>query len=104
MGTPLVPMCHPGDPKKAWKRPVSYTTSLSDLRQLMDQLGYDGREFGEHSMKRGAATSSHEAGVADVEIQREGGWTNPKTVSLYIDRDPKNSQKLAKKLASNKKR
>jgi len=97
-------MCHPGNPKKAWKRSVSYTTSLTDLRQVMDELGYDGREFGEHSMKRGAATSSHEAGVSEADIQTEGGWTNSKTVKLYIDRGPSKSQTIAKKLAKKQKK
>jgi hypothetical protein len=49
-------------------------------------------------MKRGAATASHRAGIPESEIQVEGGWTNAKTVKLYIDRDPRSSQKLAKKI------
>jgi len=53
-------------------------------------------------MKQGAATASHEAGIAENEIQGEGGWTNPKTVKLYIDRKATTSQKFARRLAASK--
>jgi len=49
----LVPRCHPKDPKVAHPtKGVPYSTALSDLKEVMTMLGYDGDEYSEHSMKR----------------------------------------------------
>jgi hypothetical protein len=64
----------------------------------LDSLGYDGASYSEHSSRRGVATRSAAIGVPDEEIQVAGGWKNPKTVQLYIDRNPKQHQRLTKKI------
>lgn len=51
----LVPLCtakNSPDPNK----PVPYNVALTDMKKLMDLLGYDGKLYGEHSGKRGDAT------------------------------------------------
>nr|CAH0102642.1 unnamed protein product [Daphnia galeata] len=50
----LVPSClekNAPNPDKS----VPYSGSLADMKKLMDSLGYDGKLYGEHSGKRGAA-------------------------------------------------
>jgi hypothetical protein len=98
--TPLLPTCAPRRPDTPSLKPINYQLALSDLRQVIDSLGYNGADFSEHSMKRGAATASHDAGVSEPEIQHEGGWTSSRTVRLYIDRSARASQKIAKRLVA----
>ncbi len=71
---------------------------MSNLRSLLDDLGYDGKKYSEHSTKRGAATRSSEIGIPDDDIQVAGNWKNPKTVKLYIDRNPRQHQRLTKRI------
>jgi hypothetical protein len=97
---PLIPSCAPRRPHAPSSVPLNYQTALNDLREILDSMGYNGRDFGEHSMKRGAATSSHEAGVSEPDIQTEGGWSSSRTVKLYIDKGVKSSQRIAQILSN----
>ncbi len=95
----LQPSCsagHSNDPHP--NRSISYSNAVVNLRSILDQLGYDGAKYSEHSSRRGVATRSAEIGIADDEIQVAGGWKDPRTVRLYIDRHPKQTQRLTRKI------
>jgi len=99
----LQPSCHPADPNKPHPtREVPYTRALSDLKEFVTQLGYDGDAFSEHSHKRGAATESSSQGISENQIQEQGGWTNIKTTRLYIDKKPNKNHAFIKKLLRRK--
>ena len=80
----LVPACHPNltpDPSRS----VPYSGALDDLRKLLNELGYDGRLFGEHSGKRGGATQAVENGMDLETLKRLGGWRSPAMPAKYVD-------------------
>ena len=54
---------------------------------LLVAVGEDPNGYGEHSMKRGAATEAAKNGAEVGEIQVSGNWTNSRTASLYVDTD-----------------
>jgi hypothetical protein len=66
-------------------RQLSYTTALEDLRALLSSLGLDARLFGEHSGKRGGATSAAAAGMDQPTLQRLGGWKSSQMAAKYTD-------------------
>jgi len=83
----LQPKAHPSNRLKPHPTlAIGYNRALHDLRAILDSLGYDGKDFSEHSMKRGITTTSDEIGIPEDEICREGGWKNLKTMRLYIDK------------------
>ncbi len=91
----LQPSCSPRDPNVPHPtRVISYPNAISNLRNLLDNLGYEGQNYSEHSSKRGVATRSSEIGIDDNSIQVAGGWKDLRTVRKYIDRDPKQHQRL----------
>jgi len=99
----LQPSCLASDPSKPdLTRVVPYTRALSDLKNFVTQLGYDGDAFSEHSHKRGAATESSSQGLSDNQIQDQGGWTNIRTTRLYIDKKPSKNHAFIKKLLKRK--
>ncbi len=71
---------------------------MSNLRAILDRLGYVGRDYSEHSSRRGVATHSSDIGIDDSSIQVAGNWTDPRTVKKYIDRKPSQHQRLTKKI------
>ena len=80
----LVPACCPDltpDPSKS----VPYSGALDDLRKLLNELGYDGKLFGEHSGKRGGATQAVENGMDLETLKRLGGWRSPAMPAKYVD-------------------
>jgi len=78
---------------------IGYNRAIQDLRTILDSLGYDGKSFSEHSMKRGITTTSDEIGIPEAEICQEGGWKNLKTMRLYIDKKDVKSLLFAKKIS-----
>jgi hypothetical protein len=95
----LQPSCHPKDASLPHSsRVISYSNAISNLRTLLDQLGYDGSSYSEHSSRRGVATHCSDIGVPEEDIQIARGWTNPRTLQLYIDRNPRQHQNLTKKI------
>ncbi len=95
----LQPSCDPRNPTLPHpSRSISYTNAVNNLRSLLDGLGYDGSQYSEHSSRRGVATRSSAIGVPDDQIQIAGGWKNPKTVQLYIDRNPRQHQRLTRRI------
>jgi len=47
---------------------------------------------------RGIATESSSKGISDEQIQEQGGWTNPRTARLYINKKDKKTREYNKKL------
>ena len=80
----LVPSCTPKnapDPKKS----VPYSGALSDMKKLMELLGYDAKLYGEHSGKRGGATAAAAQGATDKQLKRLGGWRSDSMPAKYVD-------------------
>ena len=80
----LIPSCTPKNtpnPEKA----VPYSGALTDLKKLMATLGYDARLYGEHSGKRGGATTAAANGVTEKQLKRLGGWRSDAMPSKYVD-------------------
>ena len=66
-------------------RVLSYSTGLEDLREALTRLGLNSQEYGEHSGKRGGATSAAAAGMSTEELQRFGGWRSSQMPAKYTD-------------------
>jgi hypothetical protein len=93
----LVPACRPDlrpDPLKS----VSYPGALDDLRNLLDDLGYDGKLFGEHSGKRGGSTQAVENGMDLETLKRLGGWRSCAMPAKYVDLGLKSRIKMSQTL------
>jgi hypothetical protein len=80
----LIPCCDPHF-KPDQSKPVPYNAALSDLRSLLDSLGYQGKDYGEHSGKRGGASAAAENGISKDDLQRLGGWRSDAMPSKYTD-------------------
>ena len=80
----LVPACDPKGKPNANKA-VPYSGCLEDLKQLLKNLGIEGR-YGEHSGKRGAATQAAENGMTLETLKRFGGWKSDSVPVKYVDR------------------
>jgi len=52
---------------------------------MLDNLGYDGKKYSEHSGKRGGATYAAECGIDEENIRVIGDWKDVRTARLYID-------------------
>ena len=79
----LVPACSPkGCPDQ--QKAASYTSCLEDLRELLKNLGVEGR-YGEHSGKRGGATQAAENGMTMPQLKRFGGWRSDDVPQQYVD-------------------
>jgi len=91
----LLPSCKPGNPDEANpKKSLGYEASVANLREVLDCLGYEGSQYGEHSMKRGMATHCSSVGKTDSEIQVAGDWKSIKTAQKYIDKKTSKTQKF----------
>lgn len=95
----MQPNCLPSSPYKPHPtRSIGYTRALQDLKATIELAGHDGKQFTEHSNKRGGATHAANAGVADTVIQEIGNWSSLKTARLYIDQNTPLRQKRNLKL------
>ena len=93
----LVPVCRPNhlpDPSK----PLPYSGALDDLRQLLNELGYDGKLFGEHSGKRGGSTQAAENGMDLETLKRLGGWRSTAMPAKYVHLAVKSRIEMSRKL------
>ena len=93
----LVPSCDPFF-KPAPAKPVPYNAALTDLRNLLDSLGYPSKDYGEHSGKRGGASTAADNGMNKDDLQRLGGWRSDVMPSKYTDLSTNNRLKLSKYL------
>ena len=80
----LVPSCLPNARPNPLKN-LLYPAALEDLRRLLTDLGHDSRLYGEHSGKRGGATSAVENGMDMETLQRFGRWRSPSVPAKYVD-------------------
>jgi hypothetical protein len=64
----------------------------------LDHLGYNGQDYSEHSSRRDVATHSSDIGVEESAIQNAGHWLDSRTVKKYIDRHPREHQKLTRRI------
>ena len=93
----LVPACRPNllpDPEKS----VPYSGALDDLRKLLNELGYNGKLFGEHSGKRGGSTQAAENGMDLDTLKRLGGWRSSTVPAKYVDLAVSSRIEMSKKL------
>ena len=82
--------------------PVSYTTALQDLRDLLAQLGCNPTDYGEHSGKRGGATAAAASGISADSLQRLGQWKSNRMPLKYTDLDTANRLRLSSFLKDKK--
>lgn len=95
----LLPQCLPGSPNRPNPdKAINYTTALEDFRSLMEQLGYDPKDFGLHSSKRGGATHAAEEGMSADELQRFGHWRSSSMPAKYTDQSTQKRINLSKRL------
>ncbi len=73
-----------------------WTKTLKYLEFKCSQLGYQGRDYSEHSSRRGVATHCSEVGIDDSSMQVAGNWSDPRTVKKYIDCNPRQHQRLTR--------
>lgn len=77
---------------------IPYSLALADFRAVLDNLGYDGKSYSMHSMRRGAASHGDNAGIPESELLHAGGWKNVKTMKLYVQNRPQKAQKILRKM------
>ena len=82
-----------------WNTTVSYSTALSDLRLLLTSLGYDSSRFGEHSGRRGGATTASDAGVDWTDLMSHGRWKSVATPLGYLANSRHRQRRVAQALA-----
>lgn len=80
----LVPLCTAKNSPNPAKS-VPYSGALTDLKKLMNLLGYDEKLYGEHSGKRGGATTAAAHGATDKQLKRLGGWRSDAMPAKYVD-------------------
>ena len=66
-------------------KPLSYTTSMEDLRRLLSHLNIPLKHFTEHSGKRGGATTAANLGMSSDELQKLGQWKSRNMAEKYTD-------------------
>ena len=67
---------------------LSYSTSLADLRRLIQLTGRNPKEFSEHSGRRGGASLAHQEGLSWLDIKRMGRWRSDAASQKYVDVTP----------------
>lgn len=78
----VAPTSHPNQPllcttgSRLPGRPLTTTWLGQSFAIMMDTLGYSHTRYSLHSLRRGGATTSYQAGVSFTEIQRHGGWSS----------------------------
>ena len=68
-------------------KPMSYQSALRQLRKVVKDLDLpveDGKRFGLHSGRGGAATAASNAGVPLEAIRQAGRWTSDRAPLTYI--------------------
>ena len=83
-----------------WHSQLGYSTALEDLKAFMAIIGRDPRELGEHSGRRGGATTASEAGVSWLDLKRHGRWASDSSAQKYIENTKKRFNKVPAALAA----
>lgn len=55
-------------------KPISYTRTREIVLEVLDQLGYDKKQFGLHSLRSGGATAAASNSVPDRLLKSHGRW------------------------------
>ena len=63
-------------------------------------LGRDPANYGEHSERRGGATTASEAGVSWLDLKRHGRWASDSSAQRYIEDADKKANKVPAALAA----
>ena len=98
----LVPSCNAKNAPNP-EKPVQYSTALSDLKKLLTLLGYDASLYGEHSGKRGGATTVAANGATDQQLKRMGGWRSDAIPAKYVDLSVSTRLSMSRLLQENSK-
>ena len=80
--------------------PLSYSTALRDLRNVLRLIGQDPQGFGEHSSRRGGTTAAAAKGATLTELMLQGRWKSESMPRLYTDNAVKCKRIFARRLAS----
>ena len=80
--------------------PLSYSTALHDLRNILRLIGLDPSGYGEHSGRRGGTTAAAAKGASLNELMLQGRWKSESMPRLYTDNAVKCKRKFARRLAA----
>ena len=70
---------------QVWGDGVCDKTIATVVKRAVKAAGFDPRQFGGHSLRRGLATSAHRGGAADGEIQRHLRHARLETTMGYVE-------------------
>ena len=68
------------------------------IKSIVKSIGLDDSKFSAHSIRAGAATTAAQAGFADWELKRLGGWKSS-TYTTYIRNSPNHTLANSRRLA-----
>ena len=80
---------------------LSYSNASADLKKMLQEIGEDPSQYGEHSGRRGGATAAAEAGTSWLDLKRHGRWKSDKAPQAYIDANERGKRRTAELLAKN---
>ena len=63
---------------------ISYSTFKDSLKGILEQLGYDSRKYGTHSLRAGGATAAANHGVSDRLFKVHGRWKCEQSKDRYV--------------------
>ena len=78
---------------------LAYTAALEELKILLSFLGQDPDAYGEHSGRRGGATTASEAGAHWTDLKLHGGWSSDSSAQKYVEATAKKRNKIPQVLA-----
>ena len=79
---------------------LAYTAALQELKTLLAFLGRNPEEYGEHSGRRGGATTASEAGARWTDLKIHGRWKSDTTAQKYIEATAKKRNTIPQVLAA----
>ena len=88
-----------GTQSGVWHKKLGYSTALEDLKSYMAMIGRDPANYGEHSGRRGGATTASEAGVSWLDLKRHGRWASNSSAQRYIEQSDKRACIVSEALA-----
>ena len=66
--------------------PITYHDLMVNMRMWLRKIGENDKAFESHSMRRGATTQGHKAGISDQDLQVMGNWKS-QCFRTYIEDD-----------------
>lgn len=77
---------------------ISYTRLRELIKQKLQQLGYNEKEYGMHSLRAGGATAAANAHVPERLFKRHGRWRSENAKDGYIKDSDEDMLQVSKKL------